>query len=84
MVRQPRVTSSSSSGRRTWGGCLYTEDDDFLEIAARWQREGRSFAGIAYAQQGRLSIGELIKQLLLIGRVSTLADWRDTLRYLPL
>jgi hypothetical protein len=68
----------------TLGRVLYTQDSDFLEIGARWQREGRTFAGIAYAQQGRLSIGELIEQLLLIGLASNPDDWQDTIRYLPL
>jgi hypothetical protein len=66
------------------GRVLYTEDDDFLGISARWQRQGRPFSGIAYAKQRRLSIGELIMQLQLIALASEPGDWRNALRHLPL
>lgn len=41
---------------------LFTQDDDFLRLHAA----GHVHAGIAYAHQQRLSIGEIIRGLMLI------------------
>lgn len=63
---------------------LYTEDDDFFGITARWQRDGRNFPGVLYAKQRRLTVGQVIGQLVLIGHASDPKDWRDRLTHLPL
>ena len=31
------------------GRVLFTQDNDFLEIAARWQRRGLAFSGLVFA-----------------------------------
>jgi predicted nuclease of predicted toxin-antitoxin system len=47
------------------GRILFTEDDDFLALAAR----GASHAGIAYCHQQSRSIGAIIDALVLIWEV---------------
>ena len=43
---------------------IFTQDQDFLRIAADWRREGRSFVGVALAAQGA-SLGRLADDLEL-------------------
>jgi predicted nuclease of predicted toxin-antitoxin system len=37
------------------GRILFTQDQDFLRIAADWQREGRSLLGVVFAAQQGVS-----------------------------
>lgn len=66
------------------GRLLYTQDRDFLAIAASRQRLMKAFSGIAYAQPLRVSIGVRIAQLEFIALVSTPADCQDHVFHLPL
>ena len=66
--------------RRT-GRVLFTRDHDFWTL----HHEGiaQAHPGIVYcSQQTRLSIGEMISGLLLIGTVFDAEELRDTLHYL--
>lgn len=40
---------------------LVTQDQDFLEIATRWQRARHPFSGIAYAPHQQTDIGGVIE-----------------------
>lgn len=62
---------------------LFTQDADFLEIAARWQRSGTMFHGILFAIQGT-PIGRMIEdaELCLIGMSAE--EFHDRLVHLPL
>jgi hypothetical protein len=51
------------------GRVLFSQDEDPLDCAARWQAEGRPFAGLAYSHQ-RLSIGECVRDLELMDQTS--------------
>ena len=66
------------------GRLFFSQDDDLLVIARRWQAEGRSFGGLAYGHQLDLSIGEAIRDLELIAAVYEPEDVRDRVEYLPL
>jgi len=66
------------------GRVLFTQDDDLLAIARRWQDEGRSFAGLAYGHQLDLTIGQAVRDLELIAAVYDPDDVRDRVEYLPL
>jgi len=63
---------------------LFTRDDDFLVIANRLHSEGSSFAGIIYAPQQLVSIGDCVRDLELIARVCDLEDFIDYVQFLPL
>jgi hypothetical protein len=61
-----------------------TQDDDFLEIADRWQQASRHFAGIIYAHQLRVTIGQIVADLQLICEASGEQELYDTVIFLPL
>ena len=65
------------------GRILFSQDEDLLEIAHRWIREGRSFAGLAYAHQRRISIGGAIDDLELLSKAGSPEDLRDRVEFLP-
>ena len=48
---------------------LVTQDDDFLSDAARRQRQGIYFYGVAYGHQMRLDVGPAVNDLELIAKV---------------
>jgi hypothetical protein len=66
------------------GRVLFTQDDDLLREAKRRQRTGETFAGIAYAHQLNVSIGQCIADLALIAQASEPAEWVNRREYLPL
>src|SRR3954469_25517054 len=90
------VLTSREDGTTTWdddrlleranllGRVLFSQDDDLLAIARRWQHAGRTYAGLIYGHQLRLSIGQAIRDLELIAQVYEPEDLRDRVEYLPL
>lgn len=66
------------------GRIVYTNDDDFLEIAARWLREGRPFSGVAYAHQQSVTDSQAIESLDLIAKAVDADYMRSRVEYLPL
>ena len=66
------------------GRIVYTNDDDFLEIAAQWQKEERPFSGVIYAHQENVTDGQVIKDLELITKASDAEYMRNRVEYLPL
>lgn len=65
------------------GRVLFTQDDDFLAIAARWTQAGRDFAGLVYAHQLDISIGQAVNDLELIARAYDPEDMRNRVEFLP-
>jgi predicted nuclease of predicted toxin-antitoxin system len=63
---------------------LFTQDDDLLEEAAKWQREGRLFSGVIYGHQLRVTIGGCIRDLELISKSGDGVDSENQVVYLPL
>ena len=63
---------------------LFTRDDDFLAIASTYQQEGKFFAGIIYAPQPIVSIGDCVRDLELIAKACAPADLSNYVQYLPL
>jgi hypothetical protein len=90
------VVTCREDGTTTWaderllerasllGRALFSQDDDLLAIARRWQHEGRTFAGLIYGHQLNLSIGQAVRDLELIAQVYDPEDLRDRVEYLPL
>ena len=63
---------------------LFTQDDDLLREAAERQRHGVAFAGVIYAHQFEVTIGQCIRDLALIAKVDEPEDCANRVEYLPL
>lgn len=63
---------------------IFSQDDDFLAEAHRRQVEGINFAGVIYVHQRNISIGDCVRDLELIAKVSEPEDFADRVQYLPL
>ena len=63
---------------------LFSQDDDFLAVTARWLRDGKEFPGLVYVHQRRLAIGTVIENLELLAKASEPEDLQNQVVYLPL
>jgi len=63
---------------------LFTQDDDLLREAKQRQLTGQTFAGVVYAHQLNISIGQCIADLELLAHASEPAEWINRTEYLPL
>jgi len=43
-----------------------TQDEDFLVLAAEWNEASRSFSGIIYSHQLRITIGQAIRDIEMV------------------
>lgn len=66
------------------GRVLFTQDEDFLREGSRRQRAGGTFAGIIYAHQLRVTIGQCVHDLELMAKVYEPADLANRVEHLPL
>ena len=66
------------------GRLLFTQDDDLLREAKLRQQSGIEFAGIIYAHQLNISIGECIDDLEIIAGASDFSEWVNRVEFLPL
>lgn len=66
------------------GRVVFTRDQDFLAIAHARQTSGVPFAGVVYAKQVVVSIGDCIRDLELIALVYEPAEMENRVEYLPL
>jgi predicted nuclease of predicted toxin-antitoxin system len=62
---------------------VFTQDDDFLALADEWLRNGRDFAGVIYAEQMGITIGQAIRDLELIAKVMMPSEMRNRIEFLP-
>jgi predicted nuclease of predicted toxin-antitoxin system len=76
----PRLLERASA----LGRVLFTHDDDLLREAARRQETGEKFAGVIYAHQLNLTVGQCIEDLELITEATEPAEWINRVVYLPL
>ncbi len=65
------------------GRVLFSQDRDLLVFAHDWQRTGREFAGLVYAHQLGITIGQAIRDLELIATVAEPEDMRNVIEFLP-
>ena len=68
----------------TLGRVLVTQDADFLKEAARRQENAQRFAGVVFAPQLDVTIGQCVRDLELIARASDPEDWINWVEFLPL
>jgi len=66
------------------GRALFSQDEDMLEIAARWTTGGRKFSGVIYCHQLAAGIGRIVSDLELIAKVMSLAEIESQVIYIPL
>jgi predicted nuclease of predicted toxin-antitoxin system len=66
------------------GRVIFTQDADFLEIANDRMTRGHEFAGVVYAHQLHITIGQAIRDLDLTARVLTMEEVKNRVIYLPL
>jgi predicted nuclease of predicted toxin-antitoxin system len=66
------------------GRVVFSQDQDFLVEAKRYQMEGISFPGVIFARQKIVSIGDCIRDLELILRAGSPEDLANSVQYLPL
>ena len=66
------------------GRVLFSQDQDFLRIAAQWQHQGRPFPGVLFAPQRGVSLGGLADDLVLLLTCCDPEELRDRVTYLPL
>jgi predicted nuclease of predicted toxin-antitoxin system len=66
------------------GRVLFTRDKDLLAVARACQKENKPFAGVIYAHQLEVSIGQCINDLELMAKVYEPPDMADRVEYLPL
>lgn len=66
------------------GRVLFSQDDDLLREAQKRQHSGEVFAGVVYAHQLNISIGQCIDDLELIAQLTEAEEWLNKLAYLPL
>jgi len=69
---------------RQLGRVLFTRDDDFLAEATSRQHAGIPFAGVIYAHQLRVTIGQCVQDLELIAKCCDPADLANRVEHLPL
>jgi hypothetical protein len=66
------------------GRVLFSQDQDLLIEGTRRQRAGELFAGVIYAHQRWVPIHICIEHLELVCLAGDPAEFRDTVRFLPL
>ena len=66
------------------GRVLFTSDDDLLAEASQRQRSHAPFCGVIYAHQLKTTIGQCVRDLEFVARVSEPEEWSSRVEYLPL
>ena len=66
------------------GRILFSQDDDLLAEAELRQRNNHVFAGVIYAHQLAITIGQCVKDLELIAKAAEPEDLANRVEFLPL
>lgn len=66
------------------GRVLFSQDDDLLAEARRRQRAGQPFCGVIYAHALHVTIGDCVRDLELIAKLSVPEDLASQVQFLPL
>jgi hypothetical protein len=68
---------------RILGRVVYTQDDDFLAIAHEWLLSSREFAGVVYAAQLGITIGQAVRDLELIAGAFEPQEIANRIEFIP-
>ena len=63
---------------------LFSQDDDLLVEAEKRQGECRLFAGVIYAHQLAITVGQCVRDLEIIAKVADPEDLASRVEFLPL
>jgi predicted nuclease of predicted toxin-antitoxin system len=66
------------------GYVLFTQDEDLLCEAAERQERGETFAGVIYAHQLKVTVGQCVRDLEVLALVGNPEDFVNRVEYLPL
>lgn len=66
------------------GRVLFSQDDDLLRDATRRQRAGEKLAGVVYAHQLKVTIGQCVEDLSMIALAAEPDDLEGRVEFLPL
>lgn len=66
------------------GRVLFSQDTDLLVLAEKWLRANRSFAGLVFAHQMNITIGQATRDLILLTQVVEPHEMRNRIEFLPL
>ena len=62
---------------------LFTQDIRFRVLAETWQIKDKQFSGLIFGHQLGGTIGQFVKDLELIAKVSEPDEWINTIEYIP-
>lgn len=65
------------------GRVIFTQDIRFKAMAEEWQRQGKSFSGLAYGDQLGVTVGTYVKDLELIAKATDHLEWVNVVQHLP-
>jgi len=63
---------------------IFSQDKDFLRIGSQWQQNERPFAGIIYAHQLHITIGQAVRDLEFMSQVLEPEDMLNKVEFIPL
>jgi hypothetical protein len=66
------------------GRVMVSQDDDMLAEASERQRNGVHFSGVIYAHQLRITLGQFVRDLDLLGKACDGEDVAGRVEFLPL
>lgn len=66
------------------GRVLFSQDDDLLVEAERRQRFAIAFAGVIYAHQLAITVGQCVRDLELIAKAANPEDMMNRVEFIPL
>jgi hypothetical protein len=66
------------------GRVVFTQDAHFVIEGCRRQRAGQPFSGVIYGYQMKCTVGQLVLDLELIAKTSSLEEYRNRVEFLPL
>jgi len=66
------------------GRVIVSQDEELHREGTRRLSEHKDFSGIVYAQQLRITIGQMVDDLEVIAQATSQDEWRGRIEYLPL
>jgi len=64
------------------GRVLFSQDRDFVRIGVTLQRTGEQFGGVIYVHQSKLTVGQVIGKLELIGKLGNAKEFENKVEFL--
>jgi hypothetical protein len=65
------------------GYVLFTQDIRFRVLAETWQVGGKQFSGLIFGHQLGGTIGQFVRDLELIAKLSESDEWTNVVEYIP-